>query len=149
MGAAREEREASLGLTEETVKAAGGVVFRRNENGQLEVLLVHRPRYDDWTIPKGKLVPGESDEEGALREVEEETGLRCELGRELPSSRYRDQKGRPKVVRYWAMRPLSGSFSPHGEIDDARWHALPAAGARLTYERDRAVVRAFADSEVA
>ena len=86
------------------IRAAGGVPVRQ-AGGDLEVLLVHRPRYDDWTFPKGKAEPGESDVECALREVEEETGLRCELGRELPSTSYVDGKGRPKRVRYWLMHP--------------------------------------------
>jgi 8-oxo-dGTP diphosphatase len=129
------------------VQAAGGVVFRRNGEDELEVLLVHRPRYDDWTLPKGKLHRDESHEEGALREVEEETGLRCELGRELPSSRYTDQKGRPKVVRYWTMRPLEGAFRPHDEVDDARWLPLDEADAELSYERDREILNAFAEGE--
>jgi 8-oxo-dGTP diphosphatase len=146
VGRTREEREEGLGLTQDTVQAAGGVVYRRN-GGALEVLLVHRPRYDDWTLPKGKLHRGESHEEGALREVEEETGLRCELDRELPSSRYRDQKGRPKVVRYWTMRPLDGAFRPHAEIDDARWLPLEAADDELTYDRDREILQAFAEQE--
>jgi 8-oxo-dGTP diphosphatase len=129
------------------VQAAGGVVHRRDGDGQVEVLLVHRPRYDDWTLPKGKLQPGESHEEGALREVEEETGLRCELGRELPSSHYRDQKGRPKVVRYWTMRPLEGAFHPHDEVDDTRWLQLEDAEAELTYDRDREILAAFAEGD--
>ena len=129
------------------MQAAGGVVYRRNGDGAIEVLLVHRPRYDDWTLPKGKLHRGESHEEGALREVEEETGLRCELERELPSSHYRDAKGRPKVVRYWAMRPLEGSFRPHDEVDDARWLPLETADAELSYERDQEILSAFAEGE--
>jgi len=122
-------------------------VYRRDGDGALEVLLVHRPRYDDWTLPKGKLHRGESHEEGALREVEEETGLRCELGRELPSSHYRDQKGRAKVVRYWTMRPLDGAFQPDEEVDDARWLPLADADAELTYDRDREILHAFAEEE--
>jgi len=122
-------------------------VYRGDGDGALEVLLVHRPRYDDWTLPKGKLHRGESHEEGALREVEEETGLRCELGRELPSSHYRDQKGRAKVVRYWTMRPLDGAFQPHEEVDDARWLTLADADAELTYDRDREILHAFAEEE--
>jgi 8-oxo-dGTP diphosphatase len=128
------------------VQAAGGVVYRRDD-GALEVLLVHRPRYDDWTLPKGKLHRGESHEDGALREVEEETGLRCELGLELPSSHYHDQKGRPKVVRYWTMRPLGGAFHPHDEVDDARWLPLAEAETELSYDRDREILRAFAEEE--
>lgn len=122
-------------------------MYRRDGDGALEVLLVHRPRYDDWTLPKGKLHRGESHEEGALREVEEETGLRCELGRELPSSHYRDQKGRAKVVRYWTMRPLDGAFQPDEEVDDARWLPLADADAELTYDRDREILHAFAEEE--
>ena len=122
-------------------------MYRRDGDSALEVLLVHRPRYDDWTLPKGKLHRGESHEEGALREVEEETGLRCELGRELPSSHYRDQKGRPKVVRYWTMRPIDGAFHPHEEVDDVRWLPLADADAELTYDRDREILHAFAEEE--
>ena len=129
-----------------TVGAAGGVVWRRDSAGALEALVVHRPRYDDWTLPKGKLLPGEREEEAAMREVEEETGLRCELGRELPSSRYRDRHDRPKVVHFWAMRPLGGEFRPHDEVDDVRWLPLSEAGAALTYEGDRAVLAALADA---
>lgn len=124
------------------VRAAGGVVFR-GERDAREVLLVHRPKYDDWTLPKGKNAPAEPDEDAALREVEEETGLRCELLCELPSSRYLDRRGRPKIVRYWAMRPLAGEFIPHAEVDEARWLPLVEAEDALSYERDRHVLRAF------
>ena len=123
------------------VRAAGGVVTRRR-NGELEVLLVHRPHYDDWTLPKGKLLPDESEEDGALREVEEETGLRCVLGTELTSTAYVDSRGRAKTVRYWAMRPVSGRFEPHDEVDEVRWLPLARARALLTYERDLAVLDA-------
>lgn len=123
----------------ERVRAAGGVVTRRRD-GELEVLLVHRPRYDDWTLPKGKLLPGETEEEGALREVEEETGLRCELGPELAGTEYVDSRGRDKTVRYWAMRPVSGQFEPHDEVDAVRWLTLDRARTLLSYERDLAVL---------
>lgn len=121
----------------EQVRAAGGVVVR--PSGELAV--VHRPKYDDWTLPKGKLDPGEGFEEAALREVEEEIGLRCRLGEELPSSRYTDSKGRAKLVRYWRMEPVSGEFDPNDEVDEVRWLAREEASALLTYERDREIVR--------
>lgn len=123
------------------IRAAGGVVLRRG-NGETEVLLVHRPKYDDWTFPKGKALSGESDEDCALREVEEETGLRCALDAELPGTAYDDSQGRPKVVRYWVMRPLAGAFEPHEEVDEVRWLPLADAVDALSYERDRTVVRA-------
>ncbi len=128
---------------EQVVRAAGGLVTRPAVE-TVEVLLVHRPAYDDWSLPKGKAYPGESDEECALREVEEETGLRCRLGERLPEVRYRDAKGRSKVVSYFAMRPLEGSFEPHDEVDDVRWLPLEAALEALTYERDRALLRQHA-----
>ena len=131
-------------MSEPLVRAAGGVVWQRR-HGELEILVVHRPRYDDWSLPKGKADPGESDTDCALREVEEETGLVCELGAELPSTRYRDNKGRDKVVRYWAMEPRSGAgtFTPNDEIDEIRWLPVDEAVAQLSYEHDRPVVRAF------
>lgn len=122
------------------VKAAGGVLWRRGARG-IEVALVHRPRYGDWSFPKGKLDPGEAWEAAALREVEEETGLRCRLGHELPPTAYTDAKGRAKVVRYWLMEPAEGTFAPNDEVDELRW--LPATEARtqLTYDHDRALLR--------
>ena len=122
------------------VRAAGGVVVRWNQEGELEVLLVHRPAYDDWSLPKGKALEGESDEDCALREVKEETGLRCELGPEVDSSSYIDAKGRPKVVRYWLMWPAAGTAEPYAEIDEVRWATLAEATAQLTYERDHAIL---------
>jgi 8-oxo-dGTP diphosphatase len=129
-------------VSEPVVRAAGGVVVR-DDLGALEVVVVHRPRYDDWTLPKGKALPGESDEACALREVEEETGLRCDLGAELARTSYRDSKDRPKVARYWLMRPAGGRLSPSHEVDDARWLPFAEAEALLTYARDREVLRSL------
>jgi 8-oxo-dGTP pyrophosphatase MutT (NUDIX family)/phosphohistidine phosphatase SixA len=121
----------------EPIRAAGGVVRRRGE-----VLLVHRPKYGDWTFPKGKAERGESDEECALREVEEETGLRCRLGRELATTRYRALAG-PKVVRYWELTPLDGRFSPTREVDEVRWMPPELARTLLSYKRDQAVLESL------
>ena len=124
------------------VRAAGGVVWRAGPAG-LEVLVVHRPRYDDWSLPKGKVDPGETDEACALREVLEETGVRCRLGEELPGARYHDRYGRPKAVRYWTMEPEGDgpavSQMPH-EVDGVRWMPAGEAAGTLTYERDRQLV---------
>jgi 8-oxo-dGTP pyrophosphatase MutT (NUDIX family) len=125
------------------VRAGGGVVLRAQGKGQLEVLLVHRPRYDDWTLPKGKAAADESDEQCALREVEEETGLRCTLGRELVSTEYVDRKNRAKVVRYWEMTPIAGIAAGQNEVDEVAWLPLADAIAKLTYERDVAVLRSL------
>lgn len=128
------------------VRAAGGIVHRRGPGGEPEVLLVHRPRYDDWSLPKGKGDPGERDEETALREVEEETGLRCELGTPAGQTRYRDSKGRDKLVLYWLMAPPAngdgvGSFVPNDEVDELRWYTIPEATERLTYAHDRKLLQ--------
>jgi 8-oxo-dGTP diphosphatase len=123
------------------VKAAGGVV-RRDGPGGVEILVVHRPRYDDWSLPKGKLDPGETFEAAALREVEEETGVRAALREELPPIRYRDAKGRDKLVRYWVMDVVDqGRFEPNDEVDEIRWLAPGVAGDLLSYLRDAELVR--------
>jgi 8-oxo-dGTP pyrophosphatase MutT (NUDIX family) len=122
------------------VQAAGGVVMREGAAGP-EVLLVHRPQYGDWSFPKGKLEPGETLEECALREVEEETGLRCVLGRELLSTEYTDGKGRPKTVRYWLMSVAGGELRFDNEVDEARWLSPDEVVELLSYERDGDVLR--------
>jgi 8-oxo-dGTP pyrophosphatase MutT (NUDIX family) len=137
------------------VRAAGGLVWRdvvvADEAGEtragLEVVLVHRPRYDDWSFPKGKLAQGESFEAAAVREVAEETGLVCELGEELPSTTYMDGKGRLKMVRYWAMSPVGlEPWAPNDEIDGRRWVTAEEAAELLTYAHDRVLLRTFTGS---
>lgn len=131
------------------MRAAGGLITRFDSAGGLEVLVVHRARYDDWSFPKGKLDEGESFEEAALREVAEETGLVCRLDVELDSTRYVDAAGRPKIVRYWRMVPLEGDigdFDLNDEIDGLRW--VPAAEAEnlLTYPHDRELLGGLSNS---
>ena len=101
----------------EVARATGGLVWRGAKDTE-EILIVHRDRYDDWSLPKGKLEAGEADEECALREVEEETGFRCSLGQELEGAGYIDGEGRLKTVRYWAMQVMGGEFAPNGEVDE-------------------------------
>lgn len=123
------------------VRAAGGVITRAGDAGTREILLVHRPRYDDWTLPKGKADARETDEACALREVEEETGLVCDLGEEVAVSKYDDAAGRPKVVRYFAMVPRDGSEAvAQNEVDAVRWVSYARANEMLTYARDREVL---------
>ncbi len=130
------------------VRAAGGVPCRTTTDGTLEVLLVHRAQYDDWTIPKGKVEPGETDEECAVREVEEEAGLRCRLGSELPTIRWNDRFGRPKVARYWRMElEVGSSASPQHEVDEVAWLPLDMAISRLSYPRDAEVLQALTSGD--
>jgi 8-oxo-dGTP pyrophosphatase MutT (NUDIX family) len=128
----------------ELVLAAGGVVWRRGPDGTVEVVLVHRPRYDDWSLPKGKLDPGETDEQAALREVQEETTLTASLGPELPSTTYLDRSGKHKRVRYWAMTVVDGTPAACNEVDAAVWVPVEEAATRLTYTRDVEVLGALA-----
>jgi 8-oxo-dGTP diphosphatase len=125
---------------EPEVRAAGGVVLRERQ-GAAEVAVVHRPKYDDWSLPKGKLTPGETYEQAALREVAEETGLECELEAELSSNSYRDGKGRAKLVRWWLMRAHGGAFDAGSEVDEMRWVPLEELEELLDYAADRALVR--------
>lgn len=130
------------------VHAAGGVVTRTAPDGTTEVLIVHRPRYDDWSLPKGKAEPGERAEDTALREVEEETGYRCVLGTEIPTVHYEDRRGRHKEVRFWHMavisdelpKPDDKTFVPNEEVDELRWISPTAAATLLSYDADRNIV---------
>jgi 8-oxo-dGTP diphosphatase len=129
-------------MADAEVLAAGGVVVR--DDGRIAV--IHRPRYDDWSLPKGKLDPGESFEDGAVREVLEETGVRGRITGELESTSYADRKGREKLVRWYRME-LDGDpsdFAANDEVDELRWLTPGEAGALLTYERDRALVQTLA-----
>jgi 8-oxo-dGTP pyrophosphatase MutT (NUDIX family) len=129
---------------EQVIRAAGGIVLRAGRDGHPEVVLVHRPAYDDWSFPKGKLVPDESLEEAAVREVEEETGMRCHLGPFVGEERYRDRRGRSKTAAFWLMEPGPGSFSPSREIDRIRWVSLPEAASELTHAQDGDMLEAAA-----
>jgi 8-oxo-dGTP diphosphatase len=129
----------------EQVEAAGGVLWRRSDGGDVEIVVVHRPRYDDWSLPKGKLDEGETFEDAARREVEEETGMRCRLGRELGETHYEDRKGRPKVVRYWAMSECEGDFQANDEVDELRWVPIGDAKRLLSYDFDLELVDRVAD----
>ncbi|MGI9603521.1 MAG: NUDIX hydrolase [Acidimicrobiales bacterium] len=125
------------------VRAAGGVVTQVTDNGTLEVLLVHRPGYRDWTFPKGKADEGERWRDTALREVEEETGYHCRLHAKLPSISYLDRKGRDKEVRYWVMTVISGTFAANDEVDKVEWLSVDDARKRLSYKRDHLLLEAL------
>jgi 8-oxo-dGTP diphosphatase len=128
-----------LGEGDPDVAAAGGVLIRKGVRGR-EVAVIHRPKYMDWSLPKGKLEEGEEWLDAGLREVEEETGYRCEAGVELPRVSYLDRKGRRKLVRYWLMERVDGEFEPHGEVDELRWVNRDEADELLTYPHDRELV---------
>lgn len=121
------------------VQAAGGVIVREHGDG-VELLVIHRPKYDDWSFPKGKLDAGEAFEDAAFREVQEETGLSCRLEAPLSPVWYRDSRGRHKEVRYWLMSVRTGAIDdrpPDREVDEGRWISPAGAGELLTYPRDR------------
>ena len=120
------------------IRACGGLIVRDGR-----VAVVHRPKYDDWSFPKGKAEPGEGDEECALREIEEETGLRVELREELEATEHLDAEGRRKRVRWWRMTPLSGEFTPTDEVDELRWLTPDEARQLLTYPRDAGLLDAL------
>lgn len=133
-----------MDVTAIEVFASGGLIWR-SDAGRVEVLLVHRPAYDDWTFPKGKRQRDESDEACAVREVEEETGYRCVLGHELVTTSYVDRRGRTKRVRYWEMAVAAHTGRvADDEVDEQAWLPLGEADQLLTYDRDRAVLLDFA-----
>lgn len=123
-----------------TIVASGGVVVRPSGDGRVEVLLIHRPAYDDWSLPKGKDEYGESAEEAALRELHEETGHRARIVGRLPDQHY-TVGDRPKVVAYFIMRPTSyDGFQPGSEVDEIRWVDLTTAEGMVSYEHDRQLI---------
>jgi 8-oxo-dGTP diphosphatase len=123
----------------DVVRAAGGLIVRR-DNGNLEIVVVHRPVHDDWSFPKGKLEEDETFELAALREVLEETGMTCRLLRFIGHTDYVDRKGRPKAVAYWVMAQVAGTFASNDEVDELRWMGLERASHLLSYPRDRELV---------
>jgi 8-oxo-dGTP pyrophosphatase MutT (NUDIX family)/phosphohistidine phosphatase SixA len=126
------------------VLAAGAVLWRPNgESATPEVAIIHRPRYDDWSLPKGKVDPGETEPVTAVREVHEETGYTSHLGRRLASVSYPVDQG-IKKVRYWAARRIDGEFSPNAEVDEIKWLPVTEAMKQLAYPHDRKVLRRFA-----
>ncbi|MGH4029432.1 NUDIX hydrolase [Actinomycetota bacterium Odt1-20B] len=130
-------------MTDSLILAAGCLLWRRSSSGDgIELALVYRPKWADWSHPKGKLKRGEDARAGALREVLEETGMTCELGPELPTVRYRVE-GRPKEVRYWAAEATGGVFVPNREVSRLVWLSPMAARDRLTQQRDKELLDAL------
>lgn len=125
----------------DVIVAAGGIVTRLTSEGRLRVLLVHRPAYDDWSFPKGKVDPGEMEEAAALREVLEETGVEARLGDDLGTVEYTDPNGNRKIVRYWAMEAVTENFVANREVDAVKWMSPHKALELLSYEPDRALLR--------
>ncbi|MFP5332364.1 MAG: NUDIX domain-containing protein, partial [Acidimicrobiia bacterium] len=128
-------------MSDNPILAAGGLVIRPDDDGTTRVLLVHRPRYDDWSLPKGKADPGEVPEYTAIREVQEETGVRAEVIAPLAEVEYLVSSGRRKVVRYFAMRHRTEDpFRPNDEVDEIRWLEPHEAAGLATYEHDQALL---------
>lgn len=123
----------------DVIKAAGGVLVDTSE-GAPRFLVVHRPRYDDWSLPKGKLRPGEEFEQAALREVAEETGMVCETLERLSPATYWTRNDNHKKVKYWLMRVLHGEFVANNEVDAVVWLDATRAMSLLTYVFDQAVL---------
>jgi 8-oxo-dGTP diphosphatase len=123
--------------TSELILAAGGLVIRQSKPDRIEIAIVHRPIREDWSYPKGKVEPKETLTECALREVLEETGLRCRIVSFVGTTEYRDRKDRRKIAAYWVMTPEGGRFRSSEEVDEMRWVELGQAARLLTYDRDR------------
>jgi 8-oxo-dGTP pyrophosphatase MutT (NUDIX family) len=127
----------------DVVYASGVVPWRKILGGEIEILLIHRPRYDDWSVPKGKRDAGETDEACAVREMQEETGVSGELGKPLPTTMYTDHRGRPKEVAYWLMEIAGGepsAFEANEEVDELAWFGFAEAQAKLSYALDQALL---------
>ena len=133
--------------SERVVAAAGGAVWREGSDGGLEVALVHRPRYDDWSLPKGKLDAGEHALTAAVREIGEETGLEVVAGRRSVRTRY-PLPDSIKRVDYWVMKAVGGDFAPNDEVDELRWLPVPDAAALCSHGADRAVLDDLARTDV-
>jgi 8-oxo-dGTP pyrophosphatase MutT (NUDIX family) len=127
------------------MRAAGGVIYRATKQSKIEVALIHRPHREDWSLPKGKLDPGESFEACALREVFEETGFTCAPERFLGVTEYIHRKGRPKIVAYWLMRIVDGDFTPNEEADEIRWCSISEAIELATYDRDQELLELLSE----
>ena len=126
-----------------TVYAAGAVVWQPGPDSTVEIAVIHRPRYDDWSLPKGKLDRGETEPLTAVREVFEETGFRVHLGSRITAVSYPIDQG-IKKVRYWAARSIGGEFVPNSEVDELIWLPVSEALKRVNYTQDRKVLRRFA-----
>ncbi|MFI5268689.1 MAG: NUDIX domain-containing protein [Chloroflexota bacterium] len=136
------------GLGDAKVLAAGGVLWRPGNDSEREIAVVHRPKYDDWSLPKGKVDPGEQLVVTARREVCEETGAHAICGQVVGEQRYRVAAG-PKYVRYWAMADFGGDFTPQEEVDEMQWLPTRQAVGKLSYDHDRLLAQRFADTPMA